>query len=192
MAAQADIDARRADATARLDTLRQEAGAALLDGRAFDASALTSAEAELEIISAAEGEVARRRRDEEAEAEAARKAGLYARLGQLETDRLAAVAKAEEGARAMVDAIREILRLADEERTAMNQIPVRPEHGLMAHSLAERLSYRLSTLLLKVDRPYQFGAMRLQPGPFPKDMSWVEAEAKAAGLIDYSEEEDAA
>lgn len=101
-----DLARRRAEAEVRVHALQQARGVALLDGRSFDSRELTALETELEAITAAEGEEARRAREAAIIAEKARLAGLRDKLAKRNEERLEAAAKAEQAARDFTEQVK--------------------------------------------------------------------------------------
>lgn len=101
-----DLARRRAAAETRIFALQQARGVALLDGKSFDSRELTALETELEAITAAEGEEARRAREAAITAEKARIAGLRDKLVKRNEERLEAAAKAEQAARDFTEQVK--------------------------------------------------------------------------------------
>jgi hypothetical protein len=86
----------------KMGNLRAQRGAAVLDGRPFDVTALSTVSAALEAQDDAEAETLRRERAAAAQAAAERHGRLVADVASVDTARMASLAAAQEAAHAMV------------------------------------------------------------------------------------------
>jgi hypothetical protein len=145
-----DLTARKTDALTRLDTMRQERGAAMLDGADFDHAAFAAVETELEALTEAEGEQVRRDRNAMARAEAERLNGLRNTLTIVEEQRLDAVDRAEKAARELADALKEVQARSADASKLIRALDAGNAMHLDAYSVELRLSNRLATALKPV------------------------------------------
>lgn len=154
------ISERRQDALARLETLRRRRGAAVLDGTPFEDGEIVEAEHEIDALAQAEVEAVRRERDEEA----ARLAEISRSLGEdiagMEEVRLAAIARAEQGARELVAGLGAALEASADMRGLARQLGMPVPAKLDGPAMASRLSQRLVAILSTLPgHSYRFGAV---------------------------------
>lgn len=97
----------REDVEARIEALRRTRGASVLDGAAFDETALRAAEAELEALDDADGEARRRASKAIDDAQVSQRAADAKALNKASAAWLAQIDEAEAMARAMTAALRE-------------------------------------------------------------------------------------
>lgn len=154
------IAGRRQDALARLETLRRRRGAAVLDGAPFDDDEIDKAEHEIDALAQAEVEAAHRARDAEVARLAEISESLGADIARKEGERLAAIARAEKGARDLVAGLGAALQAAGEIRGLARQRGQAVPAKLDGPALASRLSQRLVAILATLpDHTYRFGAV---------------------------------
>jgi hypothetical protein len=156
----ATLAERKSDALVRLDTLRRQRGAAILDGNAFDDSGIIAAEQEIDALAQAEIESVRRKRDDEAVRLAGLVGTLSGELVEKEEKRLAAIGRAERGARELVAGLADTLRATDDMcdlvRRLGQPVPAKLDGPATASRLSQRLVAVLSTL---PGHRYRFGAV---------------------------------
>lgn len=156
----ASLAERRDDALARLDSLRRQRGAAVLDGKTFDDRPIIAAEQAIDALAQAEIESIRRGRDEEADRLAEIAATLSEELADKECDRLTAVCRAERGARELVAGLGDALKAAGEVRGLARRLGKPVPAKLDGPALASRLSQRLVAILSTLPgHRYRFGAV---------------------------------
>ncbi|CDX58577.1 hypothetical protein MPL3365_30191 [Mesorhizobium plurifarium] len=177
-----DLARRRAAAETRIFALQQARGVALLDGKSFDSRELTALETELDAITAAEGEEARRSREVAIAAEKARLTGLREKLAKRNTERLEAAAKAEQAARDLCEALKLWAALngdaADLVRALNPQSGPKRSAGLLDRNETE---IRMSRFLANVMKPLTGIGRKLGPITFPDywnrfDGEWAKIE----------------
>jgi hypothetical protein len=144
-----DLDERRRSVEDRLLSMRHAQGVALLDGTEFDSSTLDSLAGELEAITAAEGEDARRKRQQTATAEQERLANLRVTLGVVEEHRLEAVDRAEKAARDLAEALKEVRARAADAKDLVRAMGV-SSIVLDVHEQEFRMGQRVSAALKPV------------------------------------------
>jgi hypothetical protein len=173
----ATLAERRDDALARLDLLRRRRGAAFLDGNTFDDGEIIAAEQEADALAQAEVEAVRRERDDEAARLATIAATLSGELADKEQERLAAVGRAEKGARELVAGLAAALKAADETRELAGRlgkpVPAKLDRPAMASRLSQRLVAILATL---PGHRYRFGAVEWRSCWRKAEDDWAENE----------------
>lgn len=151
---------RRNDALSRLESLRRRRGAAILDGTPFDDGEVIAAEQEVDALAQAEVESVRRERNDEAVRLAEIATALSDALAEKEEKRLAAISRAENGARALIAGLADALNAAEETRELAGRlgkpVPAKLDGAAMASRLSQRLVAVLSTL---PGHRYRFGAV---------------------------------
>jgi len=151
---------RRNDALTRLDMLRRKRGAAVLDGTPFEDGQIIATEQEIDALAQAEVESVRRERDDEASRLATIAERLSGEIADSEDCRLAAIRKAENGARDLVAGLDEALKAAGDIRNLARRlgkpVPAKLDGPAMASRLSQRLVAILSTL---PGHTYRFGAV---------------------------------
>ena len=173
----------------RLDALRQQQGAALLDGEPFDVSQIAAAEAELAGLDAAETEAVRRdtvqmkvsRRQEFDKGVTDFKAAMAGRLG--------ALTEAEGHFRAFAGSLR---KAQDQAATALaisNRLTNDPNSNpvLTPTNFASRVAGYLRAVLRPALGGRHFGGLDLSPmpsDPKPTD-AWAEVEKAHGDLVTY-------
>lgn len=151
---------RRTDALARLDMLRRQRGAAVLDGETLDNNEITKAEHEIDALAQAEIEALRRERDDEATRLSDIARSLSGDLVEKEDARLAAIARAEQGAREMVAGLTKALEAAGEIRDLAQRLGKPSPATLGEQALVRRLSQHLVAVLSTLPgHRYRFGAV---------------------------------
>lgn len=177
-----DLSERKRDLESQTEVLRRQHGAAVLDGVQFDVTPLLAAESEMEAISVAEGEMARRHRAETATAEAMRIAGVREKLGVTETHRLEAVERAERAARDLAGALSEARHYGKEATRMLRSLGVHPSMELDHYEQETRLSMRLSaTMRSLTGLSGRFGNLHFSTkGDRRFDAGWREAEQAVA------------
>lgn len=169
---------RRASVQARLVSLRNAASDALLGGSDLDAIEVARAEAELEAIAYAEGELVRRERTAALEAYRGQQGQLRRHLLDLAERRLAVVAEAEQATRALADALARHDALVVEMLSTAHQITGRPVLGISRADAMKSLSHRFSAVLdAKLRLNKRFGDVDLFTHPLTRaDDDWSKAE----------------
>lgn len=142
-----DFHGRRAALEVQIADAQERQGAALLDGRPFDASGLAELHGQLNALIAAEGEQARRERDKLERQEQKRLASLRATLEQVEQDRLAACDRAQAAARELAKAMSEIVARSADAATISGALGARGGSELVQTEVETRLSVRLTHAL---------------------------------------------
>lgn len=182
----ADIAARRQEAETRLTELRQMQGIALLDDTEFDHSPLHAVENELAALDAAEGEAVRRQREQAAAAEQERLANLRQTLAIVEEHRLEAVDRAENAARDLCDALKEVRARSADGTRLLRALGVRPAVLLDVFETEFRMSLRLASAIKPlVGLGRRFGQITFPEGRSPYDKPW-RAEEQALATPDMS------
>jgi hypothetical protein len=138
------LEDRKTNVLSRLDELRQARGAAYLDGKAFDMADIETAERELEAITAAEGEAARREREAHGKAVEARRREMWSQVARTEERRLKALDEAQKAAKAMAAAVAQALACGVEITDLVHQLDPSIKTDLR-DDFADRLSRRLGT-----------------------------------------------
>lgn len=142
------ILARRDEATAQLETLRRERGAALLDGQTFDDAAIREAERQLDALSDIEAVQVGRERKAAAQALQAHVAGLRAKLVKTERHRLNAVERAEEAARALASALKHAKEHSDEIEKLVKALGGTVPPNMTSAEAEKRLSNRIGDAMM--------------------------------------------
>lgn len=156
----ATLAERRDEALARLDLLRRRRGAAMLDGKTFDDDEVIAAEQEIDALAQAEVEAVRRERDTEIAHVAEIVTALSEELAAKEAQRLAAVSRAEKGARELVAGLADALKTAGEMHDLAGRLGKPAPTKLDAQAMASRLSQRLVAILSSLPgHRYRFGAV---------------------------------
>jgi hypothetical protein len=156
----ATLAERRDDALVRLDLLRRQRGAAILDGKTFDDGGIIAAEQEIDALAQAEVEAVRRARDAEASSIAEIAAALSNELAAKEAQRLSSISRAEKGARELVAGLADALKAAGEMRDLAGRLGRPAPAKLDAPAMVSRLSQRLVAILSSLPgHRYRFGAV---------------------------------
>jgi hypothetical protein len=172
------LDDRKAETLSRLDELRQARGAAYLEGRKFDHADIEAAERELEAITAAEGEVARREREAHGKAVEARKREMWATVARTEERRLKALDDAQKAAKSMASAVAQALACGVEITDLIHQFDPSLKLSLR-DDFKDRLSRHLgSELRSAIDMNRAFGSITFPERQDCFAGSWREAEEK--------------
>lgn len=172
------LENRKTDVLSRLDELRQARGAAYLDGKAFDMADIEAAERELEAITAAEGEAARREREAHGKAVEARKREMWATVARTEERRLKALDDAQKAAKAMASAIAQALACGVEISDLVHQLDPSIKTDLR-DDFKDRLSRHLGAELRSaIDMNRAFGAITFPERQDCFTGSWRAAEEK--------------
>lgn len=172
----AALQERRIDIESQLEILRRKRGVAMLDGKPFDAKDMTKLQDELDAINEAEGEQARREREDIARREAARIEGLKQTLREVNEQRLEAVDRAEKAARELATAFRDVLDRSADATHIIRSLGHNSLH-LDRYETEGRLSMRLRNALSPVTgKGNRFGQMNLPAARDPFDEPWQAAE----------------
>ena len=123
----------------RIETLRRERGAALLDSKKFDHAALAAAERDLEALSDVENEAARRASEALAKAAAERRAQVAAVVASHDQARMAALAAAEQAARELVKSLLSYREECDAIVSAMRPLGPSVPGSLLPQQVARRM-----------------------------------------------------
>lgn len=162
----------------RIEALKRERGAAKLDGRKFDGSAIETLETELAALNDADGERARRdRAAAQAEVEEER-AKLRSQLATIEQDRLAAIADAEKAARALSESIGRVIEFSGEMAATLHRLTGTVPMELHVPAIENRLASRLSAVMrtTKGRSRYRIGHLDWLASHFSPETDWREAE----------------
>lgn len=162
----------------RIETLKRERGAAKLDGRKFDGSAIETLETELAALNDADGERARRdRAAAQAEIEEQR-TKLRGQLATIEQDRLAAVADAEKAARSLSESIGRVIECSGDLATTLHRLTGAVPTELHVAEIENRLASRLSAVMrtTKGRSRYRIGHLDWLASHFSPETNWQEAE----------------
>lgn len=161
----------------RIETLKRERGAAKLDGRKFDDSAIGTLETELKALDDADGERARRdRAAAQAEVEEQR-AKLRGRVAELEAERLAAVGDAERAARELAGAIGRVIEISMDEASTLHAATGAVPMPLHRTDVENRLSGRLAAVMQTVKgNRCRVGHIDWIAGHYKAETDWKEAE----------------
>lgn len=171
---------RSAEAQDRVEKLKKERAAALLDGADFDHAGLQSAEAEARGLADAEQLAIRREREEETSSWEKKRKAAVKRIAGLETTRRKAIDEAESSCRAMVAS----LDAAEGARAGIKSeleglgltAPMEIHQDQQDHRLSEAISSVLNGM--RPQQAQRFGLLSLRPPPFKEDPQrpWAEAE----------------
>lgn len=177
---------RRDEVAARRDGLRRERSAAVLQTGALPAKvdqALSTTERELEALEDALGEEVRRQRLADAQEEAARLAHARAGLRAAEAKRLDAVSRAQAGAKATAEALRDALDATAEAEKCMATIGRPRPPSINLREMERWLGGKLSLTLWTVSKRFKIGNVVLHPLPFetPESAKDWRAEAERIG-----------
>lgn len=173
------LDDRRRSVEDRLQAMRHAQGVAMLDGKDFDASTLQSLSGELDAITAAEGEEARRKRQSASLAEMERLTNLRATLGVVEEHRLEAVDRAEKAIRDLVEALKEVRARSADSVSIVRALGVN-SMALDAYEVEHRMSLRFATALKPlVGLRRRYGQITFPEARSPYDQPWRAAEDAA-------------
>jgi hypothetical protein len=174
---------RRTEIAGRIEGLRRDIGAALLDKGAVPPdlrSQLGEASTDLAAVEAAEAELVRRQREQAQTEEIERRATLRNQIETAEAARLEAVGKAETAARDLAEALRNLLAISAEQMRDCTSYCGRPP--LSANEAERRIAGLLSLVLGTVtgrQQGYVFGDISLRPTPYvTADQSWSDIEAR--------------
>ena len=174
---------------AAIAKLRRERGSAVLDGKKFDSSKITAAEADLAAFDDAEVERVRREREREEQDEKASLAHKKKRIGKLEGDRQKAWADVEAASRALLEAIGRVKAATESERVLWADITAAVPMALgpfeSAHRLRGRIGEFLHAAKVGFDVPGAGGIYGQAP---IQDWGEIEREAMASNLQAISEE----
>ena len=164
----------------RVTALRQQQGAAVADGRAFDGGQIADLEQELRGFDAAEAELTRREGEANAARWRERRSELCGQLLGLADQRTAAVADAEAGARALVSGLRSVLHISQEMHKAAQEISGARHSPIPMAETKSQLSALLAAVLSDIDPPrHEFGNVKWHhTGLFKGHTDWVEHETK--------------
>jgi hypothetical protein len=171
-----------------LTELEAMQGAAVLDGQSFDPAPLVALRHELEALSAAEAEAARRARKAAAlNAEEARELSRVAAESE-HGDLLKAVAKAEKAFAGAVDAVAAVLASAERLRTLMQAAGIRPPMLLDRSALRTALSRSMGAELVRLHSPApfsppRFGNIEWRGIPPKPEWSKTKAEIRAVAAL---------
>lgn len=161
----------------KLDSLRRDRGAALLDGRKFDAGEISRLENDLAALDDANGERARRQRAAAQAEWQCEQAQQRARVVTLEADRLAAVAVAEQAARSLAAAIGKVIEVSMDEAAALHKATGAAPMALHRPDVENRLAGRLSAVMQTVKgHRHRVGHIDWIAGHFRPETDWRQAE----------------
>ncbi|TIP43665.1 hypothetical protein [Mesorhizobium sp.] len=153
----------------------------MLDATIFDARELTALESELDALNEAEGEATRRQREQAAAAEQQRLANLRKTLTVVEEHRLEAVDRAEQAARDLCDALKEVRARSADATQLLRALGVHPAVHLDTYESEFRLSLRFAAAIKPlVGLGRRFGMMVFPEARTPFDQPWRAAEAAIA------------
>lgn len=145
-----DITWRKVQTEARLDALRAQRGIAMLDGTEFDSATVTELEQELDALTSAEGEAARRERVLLAQAEEQRQDNLRQLLAMVNDQRMEGIERAEKAAHELTDALKDVMARSADTVKIVRALDCGPALRLDAYEVESRLSQRLTAALKPV------------------------------------------
>lgn len=185
----ANIAERRTEAAAKLDMLRRERGAAVLDGIEFDASAITAAESEIDALDAAEAEETRRIRESAAMARREQRAAQREKLAVVADQRLDAIRQAEAACKVLADALGAVVARSSDAAALIRSLGFIVPSTLSEADVTLRASIRIAAAMRALTGyRRKFGAITFPEaaGPLLSDGSflfdpWTEAEIKKTG-----------
>lgn len=169
----------RDDISARLEELRRNRGAAKLDGRPFDSTAIAALEIELEAMDEAAGELARRERDEAAKQLTSFLEACRAELVHSNDKRMDAVRKAEKALEEFGVAVRDVMKHAEMMTATCRNMGVPTPSGFTTQEHAQRISHFVALVLREMSHPYRFGRINLPSSWMPGDGTMSDIEAKS-------------
>ncbi|MDN2579192.1 hypothetical protein [Aquibium sp. ELW1220] len=171
-----DFMERRRTILARLDELRHDEGAAVLDGGKYDRKPIDRLRAELESLDAAEGEASRREQAARAGAAAALRAEQRSQMLAFEQQRLDAIDVAERAAHDLCRALEEARFCAGAIHKLGVTLDLPRAMPMLDHD--NRISRRLSHVLKPLmGVGWRYGAIEFH-SPLPHEMGpWRDAEA---------------
>lgn len=136
--------------------------------------------ADAAIAEADKEEAQHKARADAEKAELSRRRDILARADGIEQSRLTAVADAERSARAMADAIRDVLRLGGELRSTLKELGDVPAFSMSDATVERRLSERLSAVLRDITgHQTRFGRITIARTWRKPDEDWVADEKQA-------------
>lgn len=167
---------RRRAILARLDELRHDEGAAVLDGGTYDRKVIDRLRAELESLDAAEGEAARREQAARDADAAALRADRMAKMHIVEEQRLTALERAEKAAHDLCDALKEARSRAGEVHSLGVALGLPRAMPALDHDnrISRRLSHALKPL---TGLGWRYGAIEFHAPLMHETGPWRDAEA---------------
>lgn len=180
------LDHRRTELHGQLTSLERAHGAAVLDGRKFDASSIPVLRQELTALDAAAGEQSRRDREAAAAELQAARGKLLSRFAELEQERLSAWEDAEKATRALASAASRILDTSQTQAVIVSKLG-KPVPGMITRpEILSLLAWRLSAVLSGISGG-RLGTLEWRPGPVKPSDNWREREAAVAAnqLADF-------
>lgn len=176
---------RRLKSEAALLTLEREQGAALLDGKPFDVSAIAAVRAELEAIEQAERETIRRDGDATAERMAAARRQAAQDAQEALTAYAGAVTRCEASSKALAGELRAMEDAAATMRRCYLTMGRVLPTSLEAHTMRATMSRLVAGELAEIERPCGFGQLKWPSVPVGADWSehvrkWIQPAVEAA------------
>lgn len=182
-----DLHTRHGDAIDRLSHLRQQRGAALLDGLPIDDIQIAQIEAEIDALEAAETEAVRRSRQAEAARLEALKSILIAEAKDKEAARLSLIAEAEKHARGFALVMKDIMSITAAERGCFARMGSTVPTALADEPMQRRLGERLSAALSQFSQyPSRLGtsvSWQSVPSWIDPSAPWAEAERQELSSV---------
>jgi len=190
-AAAPTIAERRVALEGRLEGLRNDLAASLIDGTEFDASSIAALETELDGLRRAEGLAEQREREAQAERDEERRRELGADYAVADAERVAAIAGAEAATKAFVKHVRAAIEAGQRMARVRGELGVSAWWPLLPADTARLFSIHWSAEVGGLVHPAKFGALVLKMPPLPSSKPWAERDGFAAPPIN-TEKSDAA
>lgn len=152
-----DFAAQRADTSASITELERLQGAALLDGKDFDAATLADARTRLEAIDQAAAEAERRAREQDTAVKDARRAELRQDAALIAADYTTALDAADAAAQALQAALKRIIDSARTLSMLAIHLGIRPSQDLAPEALEKLLSQLVGRALVQNGWQRRFG-----------------------------------
>lgn len=176
--------AKRQAAESKLRDLRREHGAAILDGKRFDATKIAAAEAEIAALDVAREESFRRGREAVPAREAAKFAADLDRYALLEMIKLAAITEAEDAAKKLARALASAHNVNAEMVSLSGSMHLRADGNAIPGESAAAMTIRLGGLFRRELRdaglsPFALGIqIDVDHAPALAGVAWADVEAK--------------
>lgn len=178
---------RRSRTLGRIADLKEQRGAALVDGAEFDSQAIRDAEDELDAIDAAEATEERQARQRLLAEDAERRKKAQAELAKVRKARETAIQQAEDACHALASALGRLVSTSDEASKLMMKLGFTAPMCLTAIDVKLGASFRIANILYRVcGRKFgrlelpEIGGDHLADGSWRAD-SWKAADQKKTG-----------
>lgn len=162
----------------KLSSLKRARGAAALDGRKFDSTAIDAVQAEIDARSDADGELARRKRETADVAFHAKLKAQRVELGAVKAAYLEDTKQAQEHVRGAAAAISRMLAAAEKMARLSHEITGDAAPTALFHSdLKLRAGNRMSSIMGTIPgAKLRLGGAQWHSGPYQPDQDWHAAE----------------